>query len=385
MSKRIPHVRSRSRERNRVTVGAVCSAMERIAPPALAQEWDNVGLIAGDTQSGVRRVLLCIDLTAAVAKEAIRRRADLVLAYHPPIFKPIATLRAQGGGAEAAVFWCVRDGIAVYATHTALDAVDGGTNDVLAGLCGLGATQPLEWVDDPQNRECKLAVFVPRAHLEKVSGAVFGAGAGRIGEYERCSFRQEGQGTFLGGENTHPTIGERGQLETVEEVRLETVVPVTRLPEVVAALRGAHPYEEPAFDIYPLKGRPIRGIGRVGSFPRPIKLFELAASLKRGIGAAPVQVVGERGQRVKRAVIVAGAAGSLPFRVGLGGGDVVVTGEIRHHDALAIARCGAAAVALGHWASERPVLAPLAQRLGAALPGVRCTVSGADGDPFQFI
>lgn len=385
MSKRIPRTPSKPRESSRVTVAGVCSAMERIAPPAQAQEWDNVGLIAGDARSGVRRVLLCIDLTPAVAKEAIRSRADLVLAYHPPIFKPIATIGAQSRGAEAAVYQCIRGGIAVYATHTALDAAAGGTNDVLAGLCGVRVTGPLEWVDDPEPRESKVVVFVPKAHLEIVSQALFAAGAGRIGDYQRCSFRLDGQGTFFGGEGTHPTVGERGRLETVDEVRLETVVPARRLPEVVAALRGAHPYEEPAFDVYPLRPRPVRGIGRVGTWDRPVRVADLAETLKRATGAGLVQIVGGGGQRVRRAVIVAGAAGDLPFRAGLGAGDVVVTGEIRHHDALRIARCGGAAVALGHWASERPVLAPLARRLGAALRGVRCTVSRADGDPFQSI
>lgn len=385
MNRRTNPTKRKSRGTRGITVGELCSAMERIAPPALAQEWDNVGLIAGDLQSGVRRVLLCIDLTAAVAREAIRTRSDLVLAYHPPIFKPIATLVAQSRGAEAAVFDCIRGGIAVYATHTALDAAAGGTNDVLASLCGLSATEPLEWVDDPESRESKVVVFVPKAHLEKVSQALFAAGAGRIGDYERCSFRLEGQGTFLGGESTHPTVGARGRLETVDEVRLETIVPVARLPEVVAALRGAHPYEEPAFDVYPLRSRPVRGIGRVGEWSRPVALAALAERLKKATGAGAVQLVGEARKRVRRAVIVAGAAGNLPFRAGLGRGDVVVTGEIRHHDALAIARSGAAAVALGHWASERPVLAPLAQRLGTALPGVRCAVSKADRDPFQPI
>ena len=180
--------------------------------------------------AAVRRVLACIDLTPQVAKEAARGKIDLVLAYHPPIFKPISSLRADSSGTDAVVFQCIRRGIAIYATHTALDAADGGTNDVIASLCGIRETQPLEYVDQPSVDECKIVVFVPQAHMEKVADAMFDAGAGNTGDYSRCSYRTSGRGTFLGGDTTSPTIGQSGRREQVDEVRLETVVPSTALP-----------------------------------------------------------------------------------------------------------------------------------------------------------
>lgn len=373
--------RKPEKKETRAKVADFIAAMEAIAPTRLAQEWDNVGLLAGNENQALHRVLLCVDLTKAVLREAMEKRVDVLMAYHPPLFQPVKRLCGGGDGMEALVFESIRAGIAIYSTHTALDAAEGGTNDTLATLCGITATEPLEYVDDG-TASVKLVTFVPAGHVDRVAEALFVAGAGRIGNYEKCSFRVDGRGTFFGDDSTHPVIGKKGRMELVEEVRLEVVVPVRKLPEVNRALWSAHPYEEPAYDIYPLKARPVKGIGRVGTLPIPLALSKLAASLKRTTGAQCVQTVGDSRQAVDRAIIVAGSAGSLPFRAGLTERTVVITGEMRHHDGLAIARAGATAILLGHWASERPALEPLAKRLGAALPGVTVETSCLDDAPF---
>jgi len=369
----------------RCSVRDVCSVLESLAPTALAQSWDNVGLLAGDYEQPVRRLLLCIDLTEAVADDAAGAGVDFILAYHPPIFKPISSLRRPSAGPEATVLRCLREGTAIYATHTALDAAEGGTNDVLAELCGVTQAESLEYVDQPGKSECKVVVFVPHEQVERVAGAMFDVGAGRIGDYRHCSYRLSGQGTFLGGESTNPTVGQRGRLETVEEIRLETVVRSRDLPAVVTALRTAHPYEEPAFDIYPLKPEPVRGIGRIGRFSRPPTLAALARKLKKATRATNVRLVGPTNRKLERAIVVAGSAGSLPFRLPLAAGDVIVTGELRHHDALTIRRLDCTAIALGHWTSERPVLAHLANRLREKLPEVDVKVSQSDDEPLATI
>ncbi len=413
-------------------VADICSAMETIAPTGLAQSWDNVGLLAGDPKAEVHRALACIDLTPPVVEEAIKKKIDLLLAYHPPIFKPVSSLRADSRAADAAVFRCIQNGIAIYATHTALDAAEGGTNDVIASLCGIKQTEPLEYVDDPSVDQCKLVVFVPADQLEKIADAMFSAGAGHIGEYGRCSYRTTGQGTFFGGKATSPSIGQRGRIQYVDEVRLETIVPFKAVPGVVNAMIKAHSYEEPAFDIYPLRSRPLRGIGRVGNLARAVTLRSLARRLKRATQAACVQIVGPQDRMIERAAILVGAIGGrelelaitsasvgsahptqegnsrdggpcppYPEVVNRGGeesasaknprglkpaarrGYVIITGEIRHHDALTIRRTGGTAIALGHWASERPVLASLARRLQEQVPGLSAHVSSADVDPFH--
>jgi dinuclear metal center YbgI/SA1388 family protein len=373
---------SRSRSH---TVSDFSVAMNAIAPTTLAQEWDNVGVLAGDLSAHVRRVLFAIDLTPTVTAEAIRLRADLLFCYHPPIFQPIKTLVAQNAGVESLVFQCVRNNIAVYSSHTALDAADGGTNDVIAGLCGIAKTNPLEFVDTPGEDNCKIVVFVPREHVDRIADAAFAAGAGVIGNYTHCSYRTDGTGTFFGTSGTNPAIGKRGRFEHVDEVRLEFVTPRGQLPEVVQAVRTAHPYDEPAFDIFPLTPAPSRGIGCVGELPKQTTLATLAQRLSEATKATNVSIVGRSATKIKRAIIVVGAAGRLPFRGGIGAGDVVITGEIRHHDALAFDRAGATAIALGHWTSERPILTAVIRKLKVALPGVDLKLSRADREPFARV
>jgi len=376
-------------ERSTATVRTLCKAMEQIAPTWAAAEWDNVGLLVGDPARPVRRVLLAIDLTAAVLSEARRGRFEAVVAYHPPLFRPVTrfvvgTTEQHALAAEAAAL-----GMAVYSPHTALDAAAGGPNDTLAELADLKDAVPFEAAASGPD-ECKLVVFVPPQRVDAVAEAAFDAGAGRIGQYEKCSFRLAGKGTFFGTESTTPAVGRRGRFERVDEIRLEAIFPRDRLSAVVTAVRHAHPYEEPAFDVYPLHRLPDGriGQGRIGRFARPTTLAALARSMRRKTGAANVVTVGGSARSLRRGLVCVGAAGTLPFEMPAtpcGPGDVVITGEIRHHDALRYRRCGVAAIALGHWASERPVLKPLARRLTAMLGRVAVVVSRSDRDPFGSV
>jgi len=361
----------------------ICRVLEGIAPLHLAQSWDHVGLLAGDPQAEHTSISLAIDLTAAVLDEAIEHKHDLVLAYHPPLFKPISSLRADSTGTDAIIWKAIRSNIAVYSMHTALDAADGGTNDVIAAMCGVTEMQPFEYADD-NRRECKIVVFVPAESADALADAMADAGAGIIGEYEKCSFRIPGTGTFQGSAQSAPAVGRAGQYETVDEIRLEMVTPHAKLPGVVQAIQQAHGYDEPAFDIYPLAPRPVRGIGRIGRLAKQTSPAELAALLRQQVATQAVQIVGDPAARIGRVAVCVGAAGSLPFGLGLGAADCLITGEIRHHDALAIERMGFHAIALGHWVSERPVLAKLAETLRERLPDVPITVSEADRDPFQI-
>lgn len=369
-------------------MGDLCSAMEQIAPLHAAADWDNVGLVAGAASWPVSRILLTIDLTAAVLDEACCGKCDAIVCYHPPIYKPVKSLVADRGSPAGLAAEALSCRIAVYSPHTALDAAPGGTNDALAALCGLMETEPLESVANLA-AQSKLVVFVPERHVEEVAEAAFRVGGGVIGNYTQCSFRQAGHGTFFGSETTQPAVGQKGQFERVEEIRLELVFPTDRLREIVSAVRKAHPYEEPAYDIYSLQATPISdlGQGRVGRFPKAARLGDLAALLKGQTQAANVSIIGNARAVIRRGFVCAGAAGSLPLeaRERPSHEDVVVTGEIRHHDALWYERCGSAAIVLGHWASERPVLAPLSARLKQALPGVEAIVSRRDRDPFSVV
>jgi len=369
-------------KKQRVTVGQIGEVLDAIAPPQMAQSWDNVGLLIGDSAAPCSRALLCIDLTPAVLGEVLAGSSQLVIAYHPPIFRPIKRLLADSGDTDAVVHHAAASGVAVYSPHTALDAAPGGTNDVLAALCDLAEVEPFEYTS-PDSGECKVVTFVPKQRIDAVAFAMAAAGAGRIGDYELCSYRLEGEGTFYGTESTQPRVGRRGRLEKVPEIRIEMVAPRHRLPEVINALLRAHPYEEPAYDVYPLAPTPSFGIGRTGLLPAKTTLGSLTAKLTRQTGSRVATVVGDRKTRLKRAAVCVGAAGLLPLeRPRSARADVVVTGEIRHHDALKLLRMGKTAIALGHWESERPVLQPLGARLARLIPAVQFRVSRKDAPPF---
>ncbi|MDB5329838.1 MAG: Nif3-like dinuclear metal center hexameric protein [Phycisphaerales bacterium] len=353
------------------------SALEQIAPTRNAEAWDNVGLLVGDPRQDVSKVLLTIDYTAAVAAEGRALSCDAVIAYHPPIFQAIKKVIAG-----SVVFDAVRRGVAIYSPHTALDVAEGGTNDVLCEVLGLEERLPLKLAETKAS-QCKLVTFIPQKELEDVSQALFDAGAGRIGKYSSCSFRSTGTGTFFGEEGTNPAVGVAGRMEESAEVRVDTVVPLDRVGDVVRALRKSHPYEEPAFDLMQLAAPPEGlGMGRVGTFRQPVERAELLARLKRGLGIEHLLVAGPVEGTVSRAAVCAGACGDLLNDAIAQKAEFYVTGEMRHHDALKAAAAGMTVVCTLHSNSERVTLTRLKHRLESALPGLEFHLSAADADPF---
>ena len=378
--------RTNKQQKRAFTVNDLCSAMERIAPTWAAADWDNVGLLVGGRDWPVTRLMLTIDMTAAVLQEVQRKQVDAVVCYHPVIFKATNKLVVGTTSQEGIAAALLSQRVAVFSPHTALDAVPGGTNETLARLSGATNLRPFQTATKP-TRDCKLVAFVPPSHVDAVAQALFAAGAGRIGDYEQCSYRLDGKGTFFGTDATNPAVGKRGQLESVSEIRLEVIVPTQLLVAVVAALVAAHPYEEPAYDIFPLQASPLAGVGqgRIGDLPAKTTASAVYELLSRQLKAPHALLVGSAKQYVKRAFVCVGSAGTMPLATDEGGasvGDIVITGEIRHHDALAYQRCGAVAIALGHWTSERPALRPLRTMLQRALPSLDIQISQKDAEPF---
>lgn len=356
------------------------TVLEDIAPTKYAEPWDNVGLLAGDPEQGVTKVLLTIDYTPAVAVEAVRENCDVVIAYHPPIFEALKRLTAG-----SLVFDAIRRGFALYSPHTALDVADGGTNDMLADAVRMASgagRSPLKMAETKAGQH-KLVVFVPENAVELVSRALFDAGAGRIGKYSSCSFRSAGIGTFFGEAGTHPAVGQSGRLELAAEVRLETVLPISRVEAVIRALRQSHPYEEPAFDLVQLAAPPEgRGIGRVGDLAEPSPREQVLERIKRELGIGHLLVAGPIDGIVRRAAVCAGACGELLGAAIAQKVDLYLTGEMRHHDALKAARAGVTVVCTLHSNSERAVLSRLKTRLGEQASAVSVIISAEDGDPF---
>jgi dinuclear metal center YbgI/SA1388 family protein len=365
------------------TVSDVSAYLDRFAPPALAAEWDNTGLLLGDSAAEVQRILTCLTITPAVVEETIAERAELIVVHHPILFR--GTKKLSTATAEGKLLWpLARAGVAVYSPHTAFDNTAGGINDSIARRLGLTEVAPLRVRDGV--RQCKVVVFVPDSDLGKVSDAMFAVGAGVIGQYEQCSFRIAGTGTFFGTESTNPTVGAKGRREEVSEWRLEVICPETKLTGVVAAMRAAHSYEEPAFDVYPLTLLPTgSGEGRVGNLPAAVTLGTLAQTVKRELRAGASQVVGDTNRNVRRVAIACGAAGEFLSDAMRAKADVFVTGEMRFHDFLRAEADGITLVLPGHYATERPGVEELAARLQQAFPTLTAWASRRESDPVHSV
>ncbi len=346
-----------------LTVGDVVAAMQRRYPMSWAEEWDAVGLVCGDPAAAVQRILLAVDPAPAVADEAIDWGADLLLTHHPLLLRGVHSVAATTAKGRT-LHRLIRHEVALFAAHTNADNARPGVSDALAEALGLGDLEPLA----PQAEAMdKLITFVPHADADRLLDSLADAGAGRIGDYERCGYLLEGTGTFRPLAGASPTIGSVGDVEQVPETRLEMVLPRERRGAVVSALRATHPYEEPAFDVVelaPFGAR--RGLGRVGVLARAEPLEDFAA---RVVAALPptvggLRVAGDPATPVRRVAVCAGAGDSLLEAAARADVDVYVTADLRHHPAdEALQAGGPALVDVSHWASEWPWLAQAAHHL----------------------
>ena len=375
-------------------------AMRTIAPLELAESWDRVGLLVGDEQRALAGpVVLTIDLTEDVLSEAAALKASAIVAYHPPIWEPLARL-TTATARERILLRAVESGMAVYCPHTALDAAAGGVTDWLCeGLSGAaegkvaGDCRAMTFAASRSDtQQVKIVTFVPPAEVDKIRGALASAGAGIIGAYSVCSFGVEGTGTFLGDETSNPVVGERGRLEKAHEIRLEMVCSKRALALAVETLRQFHPYEDPAIDVYELLPKPARGAGagRRLTLDRPATLAELAGRMKSHLGHSRVQVASILGQgRLDASVstigVVPGAGGSLLSIARDEKCEVFVTGEMKHHDVLEALHSGMSVILAGHTNTERGYLTRLAAKLRGVLSGVTVHLAREDRDPLVIV
>jgi dinuclear metal center YbgI/SA1388 family protein len=367
----------------------VIAAIDRLAPFALAEPWDHVGLQVGspgdalkapgpgDTRTagaspgpegGAPVVLVALEVDDAVLDEARRLGAAVVVVHHPLIFDPLERLSDDTHAGRLALR-AAREGVAVIAAHTSLDKARGGMADVVAGMLGLEAAQPLQ----PAAADVlKLVGFVPEDDVDLVRKALFASGAGVIGEYEHCSWSVGGQGTFFGGEGTEPAAGSAGRDEKVDELRLEVVFPRRLRRRVAGAYVAAHPYEEPAFDIIPLENEIASlGLGRLGALPAPATLEALAAEVAAVLRLPSVRYAGDAGREVRRVAVLPGSGAEAIARGVAQVADVLITGDVKYHEARAALAQGLALIDAPHGVTEQAGLLRWAESLRDELgPGM---------------
>ncbi|WP_045517681.1 Nif3-like dinuclear metal center hexameric protein [Neobacillus niacini] len=306
----------------------IIQLFEQFSPKGLAMEDDKIGLQIGRLNKKIDKIMIALDVLEEVIDEAIAKNVQLIIAHHPPIFRPlknVLTDTVQGRMIEK----LLKHDIAVYAAHTNLDVAKGGVNDLLAEALGLENSEVL--VPTHETKLKKLVVFTPTSHAEEIRKVLGGIGAGFIGNYSHCSFSADGTGRFLPGENTNPYIGAQGQLEQVDEVRIETIVPENLLKRAVNAVVKAHPYEEVAYDVYPVENKgEVLGLGRIGTV-KEMTLGEFVERVKEALEVDKVRVVGDLSSRVKKVAVLGGDGNKYFMSAKFKGADVYITGDIYYH------------------------------------------------------
>ncbi len=337
-----------------MVIADLLCVLERLAPSYLAESWDNPGLQVGDKAAPVRSVVVALELTHEVLSEAVTAGHDTILTHHPLLFAPVRSL-VESHPRERLLRRLVARSMNLVACHTNLDAAPGGLAEIAADALGLQGQTP---VVEASAGWFKFVGFIPREAVDSVTAAVFAAGAGGIGDYSECAFAAEGTGWFTPGVGSDPAVGEVSRPERVPEVRWETVAPKARVAAVIRAFVATHPYEEPAFDIYPVEDVvPRAGLGRMGSLPREMSLRSLAEKVALVYESPRVSWSGDGDAVVRRVAVLPGSGrGSLGSAAG--NCDALITGDVAYHDAEQAADRGLSLIDVPHgdlewWAFRR--------------------------------
>lgn len=347
----------------------IVGIINKMAPASLAEAWDNSGLQVGDPAAEVRRIMVALDPAPDVINSAIASSCQLLVTHHPLIFKSLKTISTatpQGNLIHTAI----KGGLSIVSMHTNYDTATGGLNDLLARKIGLTECAPLQI--STIRELVKLVVFVPDSHLESVRSALFPYLKSQ-GNYRDCSFAASGEGTFLPLEGADPFVGSVGRQQKVSEERLELLVERSNLTRAVKALLASHPYEEPAYDIYPLinEGEKL-GLGRIGRLSESVMLADYTVQIRKVLSAPGLRYVGDPAAMISKVALCSGSGASLLREAARAGADVLVTGDVKYHDARDAQDLGIALIDAGHFSTEIIMVEEMVERLGRAIEDTGC-------------
>ncbi len=355
--------------------------LEGLAPLSFQESYDNSGLLIGDREKEIKSALITLDVTSEVLQEAIGTGAGLIIAHHPLIFSGLKKLTGSSA-VERIVLKAIKEDIAIYAAHTNMDAIPDGVNSYLCGKLHLKNIRVLRPVEQSL---FKLVTFIPETHLEIVRKSLFSAGAGSIGKYDQCSFTQSGKGSFRGGKDTHPFVGEKRKLHFENEIRLETVFPAHLKQRIIQALINAHPYEEVAYDIYPLANKyKMAGMGLIGELKNTIEEKELLKKIKSILGSQVIKHTAFLGKRVK-IVAVCGGSGSFLLNDAIKQqADIFISGDFKYHEFFNAENKILIADA-GHYETEHHVKDVFYELLKEKFPTFAFRISEVNTNPVKFL
>jgi dinuclear metal center YbgI/SA1388 family protein len=358
----------------------IIKALEELAPPVYQESYDNAGLITGNPEDEIRSALMTVDITEEVLEEAISAKTNLIICHHPVIFASLKGITGKTR-AERILLKAIRKNVALYCAHTNLDNVYAGVNLTLAGK--LGITDPR--VLAPVSGELrKLVTFVPTDFADAVRKALFDAGAGHIGKYDQCSYNLNGTGSFRAMDNAHPFVGKKGQLHFEKEVRIETIYPKARESVVIASLLAAHPYEEAAYDIYPLGNEyPLLGAGMIGTLDRELSKTGFLARVKEKLDCRVVRYSGRTRGKIKTVACCGGNGSFLLSRAIAAGADAFVTGDIKYHQFLD-SETDILLVDAGHFETEQFTKEIFYEFLTKKFPNFAIRISNINTNPIKY-
>jgi dinuclear metal center YbgI/SA1388 family protein len=353
--------------------------LESVAPLSLQESYDNSGMLLGDPEKEIDKALITLDITGEVMQEALDTGAGMIIAHHPLIFHGLKRIRG-GNEVEDLVISAIKNEVAVYAIHTNLDNVAAGVNSYLARKLGLGEIRVLS----PSGKLKKLVVFVPEAYASRVRQAMLDAGAGHIGNYSHCSFGTHGEGSFKALEGTHPFVGKQGEMHFEKEVRIETIVPETILPPVLQAMLAVHPYEEVAYDVYPLENMDNNiGAGMVGTLPEALAPQQFLQHVKNTLGAQSIRYGYPVERKIKKVALCGGSGSFLMEKAFAAGADVFVTADLKYHDFFRF-RQKMMLVDAGHYETEQFTKDLLFDLLTEKFPNFALHISKYNTNPVSF-
>jgi dinuclear metal center YbgI/SA1388 family protein len=355
-------------------------------PFALAEEWDNVGLQLGDPATTVTRIMIALDPLPQIIAQALDQNCNLLITHHPLIFSPLHQITTSTSTGHS-LLQAAQGGLALMAMHTNYDIATEGLNDLLASRIGLQQTRPLKITG--QDELVKLVVFVPEEQLATVRTALL-PHTESIGNYQDCSFATDGEGTFLPCGGARPTIGTIGRQEKVKEQRLELLLRRDQLPKAIRTLLAVHPYEEPAFDCYPLLNETIpKGLGRIGTLSKAVPLVSLATSIGQQLECEAIRFVGAPERLIKKIALCSGSGASLLKDAIRAGADLLLTGDIKYHEAREAEAQGVALIDAGHFSTEILMVKAVREILDSALTKsghcVEIFCADCEQDPFKTI
>ena len=364
-----------------MTVHEITSYLEQIAPLSLQESYDNSGLLIGSPNQKADKTLITVDITEDVVKEAIENNCNLIISHHPIIFKALKKINHESA-IGSIITKLIKADIAVYAMHTNLDNMLDGVNGILAQKLDLNNLKILSLKKNTLN---KLVVFCPTDHVNDVQQAIFNAGAGNIGNYSSCSFNSEGFGTFMALEGTNPFVGDIGKLHKEKEVKIESIVPAYLIKQVITAMISAHPYEEVAYDIYPLLNKQFNiGSGIIGELKQEIEINKFLINVKEQLDAPYIRHSQLLENKVKKVAICGGSGSFLIDDAYRAGADVFITGDIKYHDFFEH-KGEMTIVDAGHFETEQFTKELIYSRLMRKFPNFALQISKARTNPIYFL